>query len=141
MKVAAKSPSYLVRNPYSYCFRMIVPKDLQKVAGLKELRYSLKTGRLNVTKYKALLLAGQVRSIFQQLRKGCKVSLLTKSTIRINKNDFKSMKYLKEEGVFKNFILVSRDPVSTLANNFRSVICHKMFAILRFSDIFCLSLN
>jgi hypothetical protein len=73
MKVAAKSASYLVRNPYSYCFRMIVPKDLQKIVGLKELRYSLKTDNLDVTKYKALLLAGQVRSIFQQLRKGRKV--------------------------------------------------------------------
>ena len=73
MKVAAKSTGYFVRNPYSYCFRMIVPKDLQKVVGLKELRYSLKTGHLSVTKYKALLLAGQVRSIFQQLRKGRKV--------------------------------------------------------------------
>jgi len=40
------SPSYLVRNHYSYCFRMNVPMDLQPFIGKKELRYSLKTGYL-----------------------------------------------------------------------------------------------
>lgn len=28
-------------------------------------------------------------------------------------NDFKGLKYIKEEGVFQNLILVSQDPVST----------------------------
>jgi hypothetical protein len=37
MKASPKSPSYLVRNPYSYCFRMVVPKDLQKFVGKREL--------------------------------------------------------------------------------------------------------
>ncbi len=37
MKATLKSPSYLVRNPYSYCFRMIVPKDLRKFVGKTEL--------------------------------------------------------------------------------------------------------
>jgi len=44
MKASPKSPSYLVRNPYSYCFRMVVPKDLQKFVGKRELRYTLRTG-------------------------------------------------------------------------------------------------
>jgi hypothetical protein len=70
MKPCSKSPNYLVRNPYSYCFRMTVPKDLQKVVGKKELRYSLKTGYLNDAKYKARILAGQVQRLFQHLRKG-----------------------------------------------------------------------
>jgi len=70
MKALGKSPSYLIRNPHSYCFRMIVPKDLQELVGKKELRYSLKTGYLGVAKYKARLLAGQVQFLFQRFRKG-----------------------------------------------------------------------
>ena len=70
MKPSSKSPSYLIRNSYSYCFRLNVPKDPQKVVGKKELRYSLKTGYLTDAKYKARILAGQVQRLFQHLRKG-----------------------------------------------------------------------
>ena len=70
MRPITKSPIYLIRNPYSYCFRMVVPKDLQSLVGRKEMRYSLKTGYLGVAKYKARLLAGQVQRIFKNLRKG-----------------------------------------------------------------------
>ena len=70
MKATAKSPSYLVRNPYSYCFRMIVPKDLRKFVGKTELRYTLGTGNLRIAKHKSILLAGQVHLIFNDLRKG-----------------------------------------------------------------------
>lgn len=66
----SRSPSYLVRNPYSYCFRMLVPKDLQPYIGKKELRYSLKTGYLSEAKYKARIMAGQVQRVFKLLRKG-----------------------------------------------------------------------
>jgi len=66
----SRSPSYLVRTPYTYCFRMFVPKDLQRYVGKKELRYSLKTGYLGPAKQKARYLAGQVQSIFRILRKG-----------------------------------------------------------------------
>jgi hypothetical protein len=38
------SPSYLIRNRYSYGFRLRVPADLQEYVGKKELRYSLRTG-------------------------------------------------------------------------------------------------
>ena len=69
MKTALKSPCYLVRNPYSYCFRMIVPKDLRKFVGKTELRYTLRTGYLGVAKNKAKYLAGQVQLIFSYLRK------------------------------------------------------------------------
>jgi len=31
MSNTGTSPSYLIRNPYTYCFRMAVPKDLQMV--------------------------------------------------------------------------------------------------------------
>jgi len=30
-----RPPSYLARNPYSYCFRMFVPNDLQRFLGKK----------------------------------------------------------------------------------------------------------
>jgi hypothetical protein len=69
MKAALKSPAYLVRNPYSFCFRMIVPKDLRKFVGKTELRYTLRTGNLRDAKHKAKLLAGQVQLIFRCLRK------------------------------------------------------------------------
>ncbi len=72
MKATLKSPCYLVRNPYSYCFRMIVPKDLRKFVGKTELRYTLRTGNLRTAKHKAKLLAGQVQLIFSYLRKGNK---------------------------------------------------------------------
>ena len=70
MKPITRSPSYLVRNPYSYCFRMVVPEDVQKFVGRKELRYTLSTGYLGVAKQKARFVAGQVQMIFRFLRKG-----------------------------------------------------------------------
>lgn len=70
MKCALHSPSYLVRNAHSYCFRLIVPKDLQEFVGRTELRYTLRTGYLGVAKRKSRFLAGQAQFIFQFLRKG-----------------------------------------------------------------------
>lgn len=70
MKLISKSPHYLVRNSYSYCFRLHVPKDLQKSVGRKELRYSLKTGYLGVARFKAQMIASQVQQIFACLRQG-----------------------------------------------------------------------
>jgi hypothetical protein len=43
MKAALESPAYLVRNHYSYCFRLTVPADLRKFVGRTELRFSYKT--------------------------------------------------------------------------------------------------
>jgi hypothetical protein len=40
------NPSYLVRKPSSWCFRIRIPLDLQSVIGKKEWRYSLKTGSI-----------------------------------------------------------------------------------------------
>jgi Domain of unknown function (DUF6538) len=57
----SKSPSYLVRGPYIFYFRVNVPRDLQALIGKKELRYSLKTGYLNEARQKAGYLAGQVQ--------------------------------------------------------------------------------
>ena len=63
-----KSPSYLIRNPHSYCFRMIAPKDLRDIIGRREFRYSLKTGSLSIAKSRARLLAGLIQPLFVQIR-------------------------------------------------------------------------
>jgi integrase len=70
MKCTIQSPSYLVRNVHSYCFRLIVPPDLRKFVGRGELRYSLKTGYIGIAKQKSRFVAGQVQLIFRLLRKG-----------------------------------------------------------------------
>ena len=44
---------------------------------------------------------------------GKKTAIEVKASKKIGRNDFKGLKYLKEEGVFQDFILVSQDPVST----------------------------
>jgi predicted AAA+ superfamily ATPase len=36
-----------------------------------------------------------------------------KSSRKISRNDLKGLKYLREEGIFRNFILVSQDPLSS----------------------------
>ncbi|MGA8281304.1 MAG: DUF6538 domain-containing protein, partial [Desulfobacterales bacterium] len=78
MRTNPKSPSYLVRNPYSYCFRMVVPKDLQKFVGKRELRYTLRTGYAGIARQKAQFVAGKVHFIFRTLRRG--VTALKKLT-------------------------------------------------------------
>lgn len=62
------SPSYLIRNRYSYCFRIRVPADLQSTIRKTELRFSLKTGYLGIAKTKARLLAGLFQNLFSFLR-------------------------------------------------------------------------
>lgn len=62
------SPSYLVKNPYSYCFRIKVPKNLQTITSRKELRYSLGTGILSDAKIKARFLAGQFQLLFKKIQ-------------------------------------------------------------------------
>ena len=66
----SKSPSYLVRNSHSYCFRMYVPKDLRIHINRKELRYSLRTGYLSEAKDKARAIAVYVQMIFKLIRRG-----------------------------------------------------------------------
>jgi len=70
MRITSSSPSYLVRNPHSYCFRMVVPKDLQKFVGKRELRYTLRTGYAGIARQKARFVAGKVHFIFRTLRRG-----------------------------------------------------------------------
>ena len=70
MKRLKKTGHYLVHTPHSFCFRVNVPKDLQRLVGRRELRYSLKTGYIGVARVKAQIIAAQVHQIFECLRKG-----------------------------------------------------------------------
>ena len=72
MHQITRSPSYLIRNPHSYCFRMSVPADLRPLIGKRELRYSLQTGYLRTAKSRARVIAGQVQLVFQEMRRNFK---------------------------------------------------------------------
>ncbi len=99
MNVTTKSPNYLVRNPYSYCFRLVVPKDLQPFVGKKELRYSLKTGYIGLAKQKSRFLAGHVQMIFRYLRKDhTTLRELSKTQIQdiVNKYFRKALRHLDD---------------------------------------------
>ncbi len=52
---------------------------------------------------------------------GTKTAIEVKASRRVNKRDFKGLRYLDEERVFKNFILVSQDPVSTKTGKFQAL--------------------
>ena len=82
MKPSRRSPSYTIRNPHSYCFRMIVPKDLRKFVGKTELRYTLDTGSIGLAKSKARLLAGKFQQLFRFLRESQKLAELTNDQIQ-----------------------------------------------------------
>jgi hypothetical protein len=49
---------------------MVVPKDLQKFVGKRELRYTLRTGYAGIARQKARFVAGKVHFIFRTLRRG-----------------------------------------------------------------------
>jgi len=48
---------------------------------------------------------------------GHKTAIEVKASSKISRNDFKGLKYLKEQGVFENLIMVSQDSVSTCTDN------------------------
>ena len=103
-----RSPSYLVRNPHSYCFRMMVPPDLKPLIGKKELRFSLKTGYLGLAKSKARALAGQFQSHFRHLRRVMNFDELTEGQI-----EKLSMMMVGAVSVFHEMVRINRDePVS-----------------------------
>ena len=61
---------------------------------------------------------------------GTKTAIEVKATKKISSNDLKGLKYLKEEGVFQNFILVSQDPISTLTDNILTIPWQKFLSDL-----------
>jgi hypothetical protein len=79
---AKSSPTYLVKTPYGYCFRLTVPSDIQSLIGKKELRYSLKTGYLSVAKRKARFLAGMFQEHFSSIREILRMGDITEEEIQ-----------------------------------------------------------
>jgi len=61
---------------------------------------------------------------------GTRTAIEVKASKKISKNDFKGLKYLNEEGVFQNLILVSQDPVSTLTGSILAIPWQKFLADL-----------
>ncbi len=80
----ALSPTYLVKDPYSYYFTIKIPKDLLTTISRKELRYSLKTGNLSRAKAMARLLAGQIQLLFRKIRRG--MNLTNEQILHMIKN-------------------------------------------------------
>jgi predicted AAA+ superfamily ATPase len=52
---------------------------------------------------------------------GTRTAIEVKASKKISRNDFKGLKYLSEEGVFQNLVLVSQDPVSTLTGDILAI--------------------
>jgi predicted AAA+ superfamily ATPase len=61
---------------------------------------------------------------------GTRTAIEVKASRKISRNDLKGLNYLKEEGVFQNLILVSQDPISTLANSILTVPWQKFLSDL-----------
>ena len=52
---------------------------------------------------------------------GTRTAIEVKASKKVSRNDLKGLKYLNEERVFQNLILVSQDPVSTLTDNILTI--------------------
>ena len=61
---------------------------------------------------------------------GVKTAIEVKASKKISKNDFKGLRYLKEEGVFQNLLLVSQDPVSSRTDDILSIPWQKFLSDL-----------
>lgn len=61
---------------------------------------------------------------------GTRTAIEVKASKKITNNDFKGLKYLKEEGVFQNFILVSQDLISTRSEDILALPWQKFLADL-----------
>ena len=61
---------------------------------------------------------------------GTQTAIEVKASRKISRNDFRGLKYLKEEGVLLNLILVSQDSVSTLTDGILTVHWQKFLSDL-----------
>ena len=61
---------------------------------------------------------------------GNRTAIEVKASEKISRNDYKGLKYLNEEGVFQNLILVSQDPVSTRTGNILAIPWQKFLSDL-----------
>ena len=65
-----KTPTYLFRKGKTYYFRIAIPVDVRKVIGKTEINYSLQTQDLQYARMKAIALAGFVRNLIANIRRG-----------------------------------------------------------------------
>ncbi len=79
---AITAPSYLVRQSFGYCVRLIVPHDLRDIVRKRELRYSLRTGFLSEAKIRARRMVTHVQLLFDDVRKGGRMKELTEADIK-----------------------------------------------------------
>ena len=61
---------------------------------------------------------------------GTRTAIEVKASQKVSKNDFKGLKYLNEEGVFQNLLMVSQDPVSTYTGNILAIPWQKFLSDL-----------
>jgi predicted AAA+ superfamily ATPase len=61
---------------------------------------------------------------------GTRTAIEVKASQKVSKNDFKGLKYLNEEGVFQNLLLVSQNPVSTRTGNILAIPWQKFLSDL-----------
>ena len=65
-----KTPTYLFRKGKTYYFRIAIPVDVRQVIGKTEINYSLQTQDLQYACMKAIALAGFVRDLIANIRRG-----------------------------------------------------------------------
>lgn len=75
------SSTYLFRRLGWYYFRIAVPAELRPIVGLREIRYSLETGRHKTAKLRSLRLVTFILQLFERLHQGTMADL-TDSKIR-----------------------------------------------------------
>jgi predicted AAA+ superfamily ATPase len=61
---------------------------------------------------------------------GTRIAIEARASNKVGRNDVKGLKYLKEEGVFQNLILVSQDPISALTGNIMAIPWQKFLSDL-----------
>jgi hypothetical protein len=88
--------SYLIKNRYSYCLRIVVPSDLRQTIGLREIRYSLRTGLLGEAKYRSLRISGRIHQLFRNLRKMKDAPFDASKITQIFREELKSIEEAEE---------------------------------------------
>ena len=82
------SPSYLVHQNSAYCFRLTVPPDIRPIVGIREIRYSLRTGFLGEAKSRARRMVGFAQEVFEKIRTGAYMPELKDAEIQALLRDY-----------------------------------------------------
>ena len=72
MKAIQRSPAWLVRKSYGYCFNLQVPQDIQKAVGLRAIRFSLQTNNLKKARRLSAQLGAFTWNVFDAIRRDIK---------------------------------------------------------------------